>query len=93
MKATLKAPYSDKSYHIEFIGVNDLERQKIRSLMNMQFKVDEDWKSAKPFLQGDQEDWMMIEFWVKGKFTILLAIEHLERILNIKVENSIIKVL
>jgi hypothetical protein len=92
MKATLKAPYGDKNYHIEFIGVNDSERQKIRSLMNMQYKVDEDWKSAKPFLQGDSGDWMMIEFWVKGKFTILIAIEHLEKTINIQVENSIIKI-
>jgi hypothetical protein len=92
MKATLKSPYEDKSYHIEFTAVSDSERLAIRSLMNLQYEVDEDWKNAKPFLQGDNGEWMMIEFWVKGKFTILLAIKYLEKTLSIKVENSIIKI-
>ena len=88
MKAVLKEPSNDKNWRLEFTGLplGETTRTPGRSLI---------WSTAQqigshfcvsPFLQGDSEDWMLVEFWCSCQGYILEACMHICQQLGIELE-------
>uniref|UniRef100_A0A6M3L815 Uncharacterized protein n=1 Tax=viral metagenome TaxID=1070528 RepID=A0A6M3L815_9ZZZZ len=87
-KAELHNPEGDKNFSIHFYGVTKIDRLRIRVLSHSLTFPDYsgDWKMCQPFLQGDSDDWMMIEFWTDNIEAIIRGCEYIEKKLNIKIE-------
>jgi len=73
IKAKLVEPKGDKNWSLQLFGVpgsrydSNVERANIWYICRV---VGERY-GARPFLQGDYEDWMMIEFWSGSQNLIL----------------------
>lgn len=55
----LKGEFGDKGFNIQFTKISEKQKNKVKALVYS----NEDVRFAKPFIQGDQNDWLMIEFW------------------------------
>jgi len=66
LRAVLIEPEHDKNWSIHFIGVNSESREQIKKTF---FSAA---KNIPIFLQGDNDDWMMIEFWT-GNIDIIIS--------------------
>lgn len=66
----------------------DNVRDRILSLMNFSHSdsINEAFKKANPFLQGNSNDWMMIEFWTQDADLIMNAVFEFEKEIGILVD-------
>lgn len=92
MKAKLLAPQNDKNYRIEFTGIDAEVKNEIIALLNPQFERPEEIVDAKPFIQGNSEDWLLIEFWTKSKYSILIFLDYIQSEMNIEIENTVLTI-
>lgn len=90
MKAVLLSPQNDKNYRIQFTNVDQEFKNKIIALLNPQFERPEEITDAKPFIQGNSEDWLLVEFWSKGKLNILVFLDYIQSEMNIEIENTVL---
>jgi len=88
MRAELHNPENDKNWSIHFYEVNQKDKIRIRVLFHsLTFPdFDRNWKACNPFLQGDSDNWIMIEFWANDADKIIKGCEYIEKKLNIKIK-------
>jgi len=84
MRAKLVAPESDKSWSLQFFDVP--RNRAFRANVWYQARHFGEHFKVAPFLQGDSEDWMMVEFWSKAESYILEACEQICKILDVELE-------
>jgi len=78
VKIELHDKNMDKNISLHFFTVNEEERKEIRGLV---------YEIGTPcFLQGDVDDWLMIEFWTANMDAIMEAVEYIEKKFNTKVQ-------
>ena len=84
--AELKNPERDKNFSVHLICTENEEKAKILLAFHT---IRDAAHHARPFLQGDSpfergaKHWYMIEFWTFDLDQIILACEHVEKILGI----------
>lgn len=81
MEMELKNPYCDKNFSIQFFNVSEEDRRKVKRYF---FEAAERYRHI--FLQGDCDDWMMIEFWTDDIDLIIVICDFFEESLGIKIE-------
>lgn len=70
--AKLVPPYMDKHHSFQMIGTQSEDIRQVR--IGMQ---DPEVKAARPFLQGESGNWVMVEFWSDNLELIQVAAQHL----------------
>ena len=89
MEAKLTPPECGKNWSVHFLGLTEQVRNKILSAFHrMAYNHESMFKKANPFLQGDSDGWMMIEFWTDNQNSIIDACLELENTLNICIEHA-----
>jgi hypothetical protein len=84
MTAKLCPPECDKGYSLQFFGEVGKNRNQVLSAM---YGAKKHCK-CNPFLQGDQPEWAMIEFWTDDMSEIEKAIQFFSNFLKISVDRS-----
>ena len=77
IEAKLCAPHMDKNWSLQFTGLSKKDRSEDPFKASIWFWAQHfgSHYGSKPFLQGDSEDWMMIEFWCSSQSLILETCE------------------
>lgn len=77
--AKVIAPYADKNWSFQLINATEQTVGKIRVAFN-----DPEVKQAEPFLQGNSDGWVMVEFWTKDLAKIVKACNRLGDLLKVQ---------
>lgn len=90
--AVLKKPYSDKGYSIHLTNCTPEIKRSVVGLMNNTVisSINHVWMDAKPFLQGNSGEWMMLEFWTKDLEKIKCACLEFGNVIGLPVDLSIV---
>ena len=72
-RAELVPPSMDKGWSVQFFNVTpDIRNLVIGGVLNAASRT-----QAKPFLQGNFDGWMMVEFWTDDEDAILAGAERI----------------
>jgi len=86
MRAELHDPKGDKNWSVHIFDPTEEARSKIYYMLKSVTWYHSFFKSAHPFLQGNEPDWMMIEFWTDDLDKIIRACKEIEKELYIKIQ-------
>lgn len=53
-----RGEFCDKATNIQFQGLNKDQKFAVKAAIDLP-----DCENAKPYVQGDSEDWLLVEFW------------------------------
>lgn len=81
MIAKLVDPQMDKNFSIQFFKVTDDDRKNIYKNFHQSCKI-----FGHQFMQGDYDDWMMIEFWTDNVDLIIQICIFYQNALEIEIE-------
>lgn len=80
----LVPPRGDKNWSIQVYGdIDENTRYRFRALRH-----DPKFKQARAFLQGDQPEWLMIEFWDTRGDNVLNCALRAEEIMGVSIGNG-----
>lgn len=71
--------FGDKSNNIQFQGLSEEQKKRVLSVLDTIDCLD-----AKPFVQGNSHDWLMIEFWSSDMVNVSHACHVLAKSVGLK---------
>lgn len=88
MNIKLIDPHNDKNFSIQFFDITPTERSEILRIFHTMANTFNHINSlyGNPFLQGDSNKWIMIEFWTNSIESIIRAGNFIEKELKIKID-------
>lgn len=81
--ARLVPPHLDKNWSFQAHDVTQDDVWRIRCAFS-----DAAVKTARPYLQGNSNNWVMVEFWTKDKAVIDAAAKHLFGLFDLEVREG-----
>lgn len=74
-----RGEFCDKAVNIQFQGLNEEQKKSITSKVKSL-----DCESAKPYVQGDSNDWLLVEFWSSNMVDVAHACVVLAEVVGLK---------